>query len=433
MQALPDSRAPELITYETRFIVWWGLLLFVLQLGSRRQLDFALDNYGVGLLENLNRLAGTNQDTRPVNDTLDHFLGHVHSSAFPELRRLMVQRLLRMKVFDDARVLGHYPLILDGSGWIVFHERHCDACLERKTKQGTVYMHQTLEAKLLGPAGLVVSVGTEFIENSDAAASQSTDPDKIKQDCELKAFARLAPRLKKDLPQLRIVILADALAACGRFFQICKDNDWSYVVTFKEGRLPAVWAEFQRLMPLCPENTRLWSSPDGSQRLFRWVNQLSYTDDQKRSWSFQGLQCEETSADGEVRRFAWLTPLPVERSTVDEIAEKGGRARWKIENEAFNRQKNSGLNLEHAFSKDPEKGKAYYYLLQIAFIITQLLERGSLLRQLAAAVKRTPLQLFGSLANLAYRLRDALAYFIWPDDYFDAAAAAARRIRLDSS
>jgi hypothetical protein len=432
-QALPDTRAAELISYETRFLVWWGVLLFVLQLGSRRQLDFALDNYGAGLLENLNRLAGTRHSTRPVHDTLDHLLEHIRVSAFPEVRRQMAYRLIRMKVLDDARLLGHYALLIDGTGWFTFRERHCHACLERKTKQGTFYMHQVLEAKLLGPGGVVISVGTEFIENADAAATASADPEKIKQDCELKAFARLAPRIKEDFPQLRIVVLADALSACGAFFHIVHDNGWSYVVTFKEGRLPTVWSEFQHLLPLCPENVRQWSLPDHTQRVFRWVNKLSYTDDQKRPWSFHALQCEETSPGGEVQRFAWLTPLPVKASTVDEIAEKGGRARWKIENEGFNRQKNSGLNLEHVYSLNPEKAKAYYYLLQIAFTITQLVERGSLLRQLAAEANRTPLQLFGSLANLARRLRDALHYFIWPDDYFDQVAAQARRIRLDSS
>ena len=73
--------------------------------------------------------------------------------------------------------------------------------------------------------------------------------------------------------------------------------------------------------------------------------------------------------------------MPVGVKTVEEIALKGGRSRWKIENEGFNRQKNSGLNLEHVYSIDPEKWKAYYVLLQLAFILIQLLERGSLLRR----------------------------------------------------
>jgi hypothetical protein len=42
--------------------------------------------------------------------------------------------------------------------------------------------------------------------------------------------------------------------------------------------------------------------------------------------------------------------------------------------------------VEHAYSGSPVNWKVYYYFLQIAFIITQLVERGSLLRQLAAEV-----------------------------------------------
>lgn len=346
----------------------------------------------------------------------------------------MAYRLIRMKALDAARVLGHYVLLLDATGLFTFRERHCDTCLERKTKNGaTLYMHQVLEAKLVGPGGVVISIGSEFIENSDAAASQSADPEKIKQDCELKAFARLAPRIKRDFPQLKICVAGDALYACGPFFQIVNDNDWTFVLTFKEGRLPTAWDEFQRLLPLCPENARNRSLPNGTQQQFRWVNHITHIDDRKRTWSLHALQCEETSSAGECQYFAWLTRLPIKPSTVEEIAEKGGRVRWKIENEGFNRQKNSDLNLEHAYSFHPEKWKVYYYLLQIAFIITQLLERGSLLRQLAAELNRTPLQLFGSLANIAKRLRDALEYFIWSDDCFDEIAAQARRIRLDSS
>lgn len=433
LQSLPDTRDRESITYETRFLAWWGLLLFVLQLGSRRQLDFAIDRYGRKVLDNLNRLASSSQRTLPVHDTLDHFLEHVSSSAFADVRLKMVKRLIRMKTLDDARLLGHYGIVIDGTGLFTFNRRHCKACLERKTKNGTQYLHQVLEAKLLGPAGLVVSLGSEFIENSDAAASQSTDPEQIKQDCELKAFTRLAARIKSDFPQLRVTVIGDALFACGRFFQVVKDNNWSYVVTFKEGRLPTVWGEFQQLMPLCSENQQLLQLADGTRQLYRWVNQLSHTDDRKRTWSLNGLQCEETAPDGEVHRFAWLTSLSVERSTVQEIAEKGGRSRWKIENEGFNRQKNSGLNLEHVYSHDPEKWKAYYYLLQIAFIIIQLVERGSLLLQLTTQVKRTPRQLFGSLANMARFLLTALCHSLWPDDFFDETTARNRRIHFDSS
>jgi len=38
----------------------------------------------------------------------------------------------------------------------------------QKYHKTTVYRHNVLEAKLLGPAGVVLSVGSEFIENADA-------------------------------------------------------------------------------------------------------------------------------------------------------------------------------------------------------------------------------------------------------------------------
>ena len=57
-------------------------------------------------------------------------------------------------------------------------------------------------------------------------------------------------------------------------------------------------------------------------------------------------QCQETKADGALTEWAWLTPLPLDRDTVVAVATRGGRARWREENEGFNTQKNSGLNRE---------------------------------------------------------------------------------------
>lgn len=49
-----------------------------------------------------------------------------------------------------------------------------------------------------------------------------------------------------------------------------------------------------------------------------------------------------------------------------EVATHGGRERWHAENEGFNTQKKSGLNLEHAYSHTC--WAAYYCLLQIAHL-----------------------------------------------------------------
>lgn len=434
LDQLPDSRVQDQTTYERRFLGWYGILLFVLQLGSRRQLDFELDPQATQVLHNLNRLAGTQHATRPVHNTLEYFIGHSKPAAIGALCPRLVRRLMRMKYLDSARLQGYGVVLIDGTGLFSFAERHCDHCLEQQHATHSVFMHQVLEAKLLGPEAMVFSIGSEFIENADAPA-QRCSAEEFKQDCELKAFSRLAPALKRAFPQARLCLTGDSLYACGRVLQVAKDNGWAYVLTFKEGHLPEVWREFQNLLPLCAENTLERTLSDQSptvHQVFRWVHDLSYQDSEKRTWTFTALLCQET-VDGETTTFAWITNLTVTAETVVAVATEGGRCRWKIENEGFNRQKNSGFNLEHLYSQDPENLKAYYYLLQIAHMILLLLENGKYLRQLAKEWGKTPIELFGSLKNIARRLLDSLRYSLWPEQLFLADAPSEPTPASDTS
>jgi len=433
LDRLPDSRDPDAIEYSRRFLGWWAMALYLLQLGSRRQLDYELRDGGRAVLDKFNRLAETEQKSLPVHDTLDYFVGHVPLTGWEQLRTQIVQRLLRMKVLDPARLLGNPVLLIDGTGLLCFPKRHCPHCLVQRHGQRTYYLHNVLEAKLLGPAGVVISLDTEFIENADAADSPGRSAEQIKQDCELKALQRMAPRIKQNYPQLRFVLAVDSLYGCGPLFALAQELNWSYVVTFKEGRTPALWKEYQALLRQCPDNVLRRDWKDKVQE-FRWLKQLDYQDTEGRDWKVNALECTETStAKGSKQYFAWLTPLPVSPKTVEEIAQKGGRDRWKVENEGFNRQKNSGLNLRHVYSIDPEKWKAYYLLLQIAFVITQLVERGSLLRRLAAELGRPFWKLFGSLKNVARRLLESLRFAVWQDDWFDPTEARKIRIGFDTS
>jgi hypothetical protein len=420
-------------TYATGFLAWWGIALYLLQLGSRRQLDFDLRDGGPQVLANFNRLAQTEQTTLPVHGTLDHFLGHVELAGWERLRTRMVQRLLRMKALDAARLLGRPVLLIDATGLVCFRKRHCKHCLVQRHAKQTLYYHHVLEAKLLGPGGVVLSLDSEFIENADAGDTKGKSAEEIKQDCELKALHRLLPRIKKTYPELPFVLALDSLYGCGPVFALAAKFNWSLVVTFKEGRTPALWREYQALLHACPQNVLRREWREGLVEEFRWVSQLDYQDSKGHWWKLNALECTETTAAGGRQYFAWLTVLPVGQKTVEEIAQKGGRDRWKIENEGFNRQKNSGLNLEHVYSSDPEKWKSYYLLLQIAFVLVQLLERGSLLRRLAAEWGRPFWKLFGSLKNVARRLLDSVRFVSWEEEWFDARQARPMRIRLDSS
>jgi len=431
LDLLPDRRDQEAITYPRRFLASWGILLYVLQLGSRRQLDYDLRAEGTQVLPNLNRLLDTDLSTRPVHDTLDYFAGHTTVAGSERLRTRLNQRLLRMKVFEATRVLGHIPMITDGTGHLVFRKKHCERCLRQRQGKTALYLHQVLEAKFFGPAGLVSSVGSAFIENEPGWEDRPAD--ERKQQGELKAMDALAPALKHAYPQLKICWLGDALWACGRAFQIAQDQGWSFVFTFKEGRLPALWREFQALLKLVPQQVVRVDLPDGTKQEYRWVNGLDYEDSAKRPWKLNALQCSETPPGATAKLFAWVTGLPLNRQTVVEVATKAGRPRWSIENEGFNWQKNSGMRLQHVYSIDPDKLKVYYLWLQIAHLVLMLMAKGSLLRRLTAEGGQSVLGWFGSWQNLGKRLLESLRNWSWPQESFTRPVGKAARVGLDSS
>jgi hypothetical protein len=431
LDAFPEPRQPRRLTYHRRFLVWVGLLLFLCKLGSRRQIDFQLGEVGTWVLANLNRLAGTQQMTVPVNKTLDDYLADLGSKPLTGLRRQMIYRLVRMRVLDGARLQGRFVLIIDATGYLVFRHRHCEHCLTRQCGNTTLYMHQVLEAKLVGPGGMVLSIATELIDNRDSAGTPaSASEEKRKQDCELKALRRLLARLRQEFPQLPICISGDGLYACGEVFQLAKEYDLSFVSVFKPGRMPALWQEFQTLLKMRAGQKVEVQTPQKVQQVYRWVNDLDYQHSDGRWWRLNAVQCEETHPDGQKTTWAWLTSLEVTAAKVQEVANQGGRQRWCIENQGFNVQKNSELNLEHAYSEG-EHLAVYYYLLQIAHILLQLLEKGSLLRRLAQEQgKSSPVALFGSLKNMAERLRESLRNLNWPEAAY---SQIRQQIRFDSS
>jgi len=432
LDEVPDARRPDRIEYQPRFLLWYGILLFTGKLGSRRQLDFKYREAGTSVLANVNRLAQTQQQTAPHNDTLDDYLQGVGVEPIAALRASMMDRLIRMRVLDEARVQGRLVLGIDGTGYLVFRQRHCDHCLTRQASGHTLYCHQALEAKVLGPAQTALSLGTTFIDNQHTAELPAdAGEQKRKQDCELKAARRLLGGVRQQFPRLGLCLSLDALYACGAGFALGRDFGVSFVTVFKEGSMPALWREFCTLLDLSPSN-RLEVCEQGWRHTYRWVDELPYTDSDKREWKLKAIQYTGEGPQGEQSRWAWLVScdLKVNARSVEQIAWGAGRARWCEENQGFNVQKNSEMNLEHAYSEGEHFG-AYYLLLQIAHIMLQLLEKGSLLRALAVqAGKKSVVALLGSLKNVAAFLVESLRNLQWPAEAF---SRQRMRIRLDSS
>ncbi|MEA3341931.1 MAG: hypothetical protein U9R15_18365, partial [Chloroflexota bacterium] len=137
---------------------------------------------------------------------------------------------------------------------------------------------------------------------------------------------------------------------------------------------------------------------------YRWINDIAYVDSKDAQHTVAVLECLENkpAADGpsQTTRFKWITNFTVKSTQVIALANEGGRIRWKIENEGFNVQKNGGYGLEHAYTRDATASKVFYLLLQMAHLLAQLIEKGSLFRKAFPAG-------VGSAQNIARRLLEA--------------------------
>ena len=72
------------------------------------------------------------------------------------------------------------------------------------------------------------------------------------------------------------------------------------------------------------------------------------------------------------QHFTWITDLPLTADTVYTLM-RGGRARWKIENETFNTLKNQGYHLEHNYGHGKQHlSTVFAYLTLLAFLVDQL-------------------------------------------------------------
>ncbi len=72
-----------------------------------------------------------------------------------------------------------------------------------------------------------------------------------------------------------------------------------------------------------------------------------------------------------MQHFSWVTDLRVSTRNVYEIM-RGGRARWKIENETFNTLKNQGYNFEHSYGHGEQNlSVVFAMLMMLAFLVDQ--------------------------------------------------------------
>jgi len=391
---ITDPRRPDKTTYAVEELAFTAIFMFLCGLKARRQIGILLRHPMThDVVQEVFR-AGI----CPHGDTLNDAFGLMDPGEFQRVLCRMVFCLIRKKVLYPYRLLERYYVVaIDGTRTLTRKTRHCPRCLTQTHGGKTTYYHMVVEAKVVTPDGFAIPIMTEFVENEDGNS---------KQDCELKAFYRLADKLKAYFPQLPLLLSLDSLFACGPVFHMCEQYGWKFMVVHKDGSIPTVTQEFESLSPLQPENRLTRRQANGNARKeqrFRWVNDINFKDTDNREHFLDVIECIETEEDGGgvgvTKRYRWVTNMGVTERNVVPLANDGGRPRWKVENEGFNVQKNGGYGLTHMYSMNENSAKIFHILMQIAHLWMQLLAKGGIKRWFPGGM--------GSVKNVGFRLLEA--------------------------
>ena len=382
LEKIPDPRNPKKTKYKITLLMIYGILVFVFHYSSRRAANQEITR---PVFENNLRILFPQLETLPHADTLFRLLCDIDVSLIEQAHVELVNRLIRGKKFKRYLINNCYPIAIDGSQKIAFSTLWDEHLLQRKSggtvdpdsgeEQDYQYYVYVLEASLSFHNGMVIPLMSEFL------TYQPGDGEQSKQDCEQKAFHRLAARIKKAFPRLSIMLLLDGLYPNGPIMQCCRDYNWDFMIVLKAGSLPTVWEEYESLLLLEKANQlqRNWGDREQS---FQWVNRIRYDygANRKNHINIHVVVCHEAWKEIDAKtgesvsktmRHAWISSRPINQLNVHARCNLGARYRWGIE-AGFLVEKHQGYFYEHLFAKNWNAMKGYHYLMRMAHLFNTL-------------------------------------------------------------
>lgn len=380
LEKIPDPRQPGKVKHALASLMLFGLLCFVLHLGSRREAtrEMSWPQFELNL-----RTLFPELESIPHADTLYRLLRELGEDvqSIEQAHVALVERLIRKKKFRRYLINNCYPVAIDGSRKTAGTALWSEALLEQRLPQAKgeaepryQYYVYVLEASLCFANGMVIPLMSEFLDYRQG------DGERDKQDCEMRAFDRLTERIKKRFPRLPILLLLDGLYANGPAMQRVRAYHWQFMIVLKDDSLPSVWREYRALAPRSPDNVHRQHWGERAQH-FCWVNDIDYEfgPNGRERLSVHVLVCEEQwqrlDEHGEIvtgqSRHAWLSSRPLRRDNVHERANLAARHRWGIE-AGFLVEKHHGYHYEHCFAQDWNALRGYHYLMRLAHLLNTL-------------------------------------------------------------
>jgi len=352
---IPDPRTLTRSDISFTDVLMSGLAVFGLKFPSLLSYDEQRMHY-VGNLKALYHVNRAPSDTylRERLDEVDpKFLRPAFKKIFAELQR---GKCLEEFEFWE----GYYLVSIDGTGEFSSSNVSCPYCCKKEHKDGSMtYYHQMLGACIVHPEkSNVIPLCPETIQNGDGSE---------KNDCERNAAKRFLENFEREHPHLKVILLGDGIASNAPYIRLAERSGRKYIFGAKPGDHKALFDAVE-----AAEETEYHEIVDekGFLHQFRYLNDIPLNKSNP-DVHVNFLEYMQTDPKGKETRFSWVTNIRLTQKNVF-IIMRGGRARWKVENETFNTLKNLGYNFEHNYGH----GKKYLstvlcLLMMLAFLIDQ--------------------------------------------------------------
>ncbi len=395
LSKIKDPRNPKKTKHKITTLMIYGILTFVFQMSSGREVNREMTRpmFWENLLFFFPEL-----ESLPHYDTLKRLLSKIDVNEIESIHIELIRRMIRNKKFLRYLINNCYPISIDGTQKFCRDHLWAEECQQRKINKKDEselqYYVYILEANLTFCDGMTIPLMSEFLSYIEGDTANN------KQDCELKAFYRLAKRLKSEFPALKIMILLDGLYAKGPVIEICRANKWEFMIVLKDDSLPSVMREFDVLGELEKNNTSssVWG---GRKQQFKWVNTIEYYfgPNEKKMQTLHVVECIEEWREVDKKsgviveknsRHVWISSEPLNRRNLHERCNLGARYRWGIEGSMLV-EKHHGYQYEHCFSYNWNAMKGIHYLMRFGHMLNVLARYSE---RLAKIVKDTGVQGF---------------------------------------
>lgn len=359
-EKIPDHRNGSSVTHTIPDSLMSGLAIFGMKFPSLLQFDkmSRSDEYVMRNLKSLYGLTDTPSDTR-VREIIDPIDSKAIRPAFKKIFASL-QRGKAIETYQFYR--GSVLVSVDGTGYFSSNEVHCENCCVKEHRNGTIsYYHQMLGAAVVHPDKKnVIPLAPEPIIKQDGNK---------KNDCERNASKRFLEDLRREHPHLGVIIIEDALASNAPHIKLLRDLNFGFILGVKPGDHGKLFENVDNtaeygLASVCEiKNGEITHK-------FKFINDVALNDSNEEV-KINFLEYWEIGPN-KTQHFSWVTDFNLTENNVFKIM-RGGRARWKIENETFNTLKNQGYQFEHNFGHGYQNLSVnFVMLMMLAFLIDQV-------------------------------------------------------------